>query len=151
MFGHHIEALENRRLFSASSSMTTMLPSLVNAASSGTVRAAGATVHYTKLKGTYSGSYTRDGHTYTFTAKVSQFTHTGHFNGTITIGGTPIGSVNATFTGRIRTNRHFTINFSGTGFSGTLVGQASHTGGHLKGTYTISGLVNASGPFDVGK
>src|SRR5436190_12290106 len=80
------EPLEDRRLFAAASPMmTTMLPSIVSG-SGGTVHAAGATVHYTKIKGTYSGTYTKNGHTYTFTVKSTQFTHTGHFSGTVTIG-----------------------------------------------------------------
>src|SRR5689334_12790793 len=149
----HFETLEDRRLFSAAAgaAMTQAMPSHLFSAADGSLHAGGATIHYTKLHGTYSGTYTKSGHSYTFTLKVSQFTHTGHFSGTLTVAGTPVGSVTAALSGRITPTRQFFINFSGTGFSGTLTGQASHTGGHLKGTYTVNGLINASGPFEVGK
>src|SRR5256885_12391211 len=110
------EALEGRTLFSAAP-VAASLPSLISAASGGTINLAQGKLTYTRLHGTYSGSYTRGGHTYNFTAKISQFTHTGHFTGTLTVGGVPvIGTVKADFTGRIRTNRHFTINLIRTGF-----------------------------------
>src|SRR4051812_13679477 len=145
-----VESLESRQLFAAAAPAA-LLPSLVSAGG-GSVNVAHGKLSYTRIKGTYSGNYTRDGHTYHFVIKSTQFTHTGHFSGTITVSGVPvIGTVNGTFTGRIRTNRHFTVEFKGSGFTGTLVGVASHTGGHLTGTYTVKGLINSSGPFDVGK
>jgi hypothetical protein len=154
------EPLEGRTLLSGAMMMP-MMPSIgsvvagdktANPPAVSIATSSSGKLTYTKVKGTYRGTYTRGGHTYNFVIQSTQFTHTGHFSGTVNVSGVPVvGTVNATFTGRIRTNRHFTVNFSGTGFSGTLVGVASHTGGHLTGTYTITGLVNDSGPFDIGK
>ena len=56
-----------------------------------------------------------------------------------------------TFDGRVTLTRHLFVTVSGTGYTGTLLGYATHTGVIVSGTYDLSGSVNDSGTFTINR
>lgn len=101
-----------------------------------------------KVEGTFVGHY-QSAHygKSTLTFVITHDTHTGHFTGTVDI--TRLGTANVK--GVVGTNHHIDVSFDSSGESGIFTGTASHTGGSFYGSYTVSGAVNDTGTYHVGK
>jgi len=139
-----VEHLENRQLLSVSSIAADVL-----SIDSRPPMAAEAT-SIVRIRGTFTGKYVIGGKKEPLVFDVTKCTHTGHFTGTVTF---TLGSKNypATLKGVIHSNLHLDITFSGDGFSGSMTGIASHTGGSFAGDYTVTGGLNTTGTYKAAK
>jgi hypothetical protein len=105
---------------------------------------------FPRIRFSYTGTYNGPQGTANIDVNITSFTHTGHFDGTLTISST-FGDLDATFSGFIKTYRRLHVIFSGTlnsvTFPGNLDALATTTGRHIDGTYSIAGAVTDSGTF----
>lgn len=149
-----VESLEGRRLFSASSVSADVL-GLDEPANTQDFAALNFVTESTKLvkiEGTYVGHIQSEHYGKgTATFNITHDTHTGHFVGSVQLtasGSTIVLSVS----GKILSSHHVSIAVSsGSKESGTFSGTASHTGGSFYGSYSISGVINDTGTYHVGK
>ena len=109
-------------------------------------------VKIVKLEGSFAGHYVDNltgEHVLSF--DITHCTHTGHFTGTATFTNSK-GKFPSDVTGVIRSNHHLDLTFVGTGFSGSMTGIASHTGGSFGGDFkSITDGVHSSGTYKVAK
>jgi hypothetical protein len=102
------------------------------------------------IKGDLVGTYKIGSHKFPLSLVVTSHTHTGHFSGTMIIR-TGSGDQTAGFSGKVTSALHVHIDFAGNGFSGTLTGATTHTGGQISGSFSVTGDFNGTGTYKVFK
>jgi hypothetical protein len=146
-----IESLEGRRLLSASSIGSDVL-GLDSSSQTQDLKITNFVTESTKIikvEGTYLGHYQSKNYGQsTINFIITHDTHTGHFVGTVEIARLGTADVKGT----VKASHHIDVSITDNSKeSGTFTGTVSHTGGSFYGSYTVTGTVNDTGTYHVGK